>query len=191
VNKKIIVGTIIFTVALFFTPLLMKNFFPIINENLVSKYLSDRYASPFDMNQMSNSDRIEELNAFAKKISKKAFFGHGQGSTVEFYFPSFGKRIETKFSHNSYLVFLLNFGIVGTIIIFIALIYPLIDSSRKKMIMQLEMYKVGFNSTFFSILVISMLTANLTVTSGFFFIGFYMAILSNLKAKNLDIMNKR
>lgn len=142
----------------------------------------ERFTSIFNFEMMSNFDRINEMKAFIGKIIERPLLGFGQGSSVELYLYSFGEYIDTPFSHNSYLIYLLNFGIIGTLIIIAAFVSYFITNLRtaKRLSGFYCAVKIGLDAGFLGLLVVSFVTSNITYTSGCFFMGVFFALQNKL-----------
>jgi O-antigen ligase len=109
--------------------------------------------------------------------------GYGLGSTFTFYFASWETLITTRFSHCSYLYYLLNFGIIGTVIIFITFFtifgkcFFLIRNIESAYLRSLVK---GLQTALFGVLASSLTTANISSQSGYFFLGTCLGIFTAL-----------
>ena len=134
--------------------------------------------------EITNIDRINEHKFFWNKFIKNPLIGYGQGATINFFFYSFGKEIETTFLHNVYLIYLLNFGIIGTFFIlwaflsFIIKTFYFLKKNKQKSIAE------PLLSSFLAILIVSIFTSDIYYSKGYVFIAIVMALTSDYIEKN-------
>lgn len=142
--------------------------------------VKERFMSIFDMNMMANFERLDEAKVFLDKIREKPLLGYGQGASLELYVHSFGKRVVTTFSHNSYLIYLLNYGIIGTFLILSSFVFYFVKIRGVRLTGIDNAIKTGLNCGFIGLLTLSLVTSNITYTSGCFFLGLFFAVQSKL-----------
>jgi len=139
-----------------------------------------------DMQNITSSpsylDRKAEHFEIIEKVKESPLFGLGLGAEFELNFLSFGEYIETKFTHNSYLNYLQNFGLTGLVFLLLNF-YILIRKMHKMLRFVKNEYLYVYTaviSYFYGMLVCTFFYPEINSTSGFFRIGIMLGLMESL-----------
>jgi len=127
-------------------------------------------------------DRKAEFVEIIDNVKVSPVFGLGLGAQFKYYFLSFGEYIETKFTHNSYLNYLLNFGLTGLVFLLLNF-YILIRKMHKMLIFVKNEYLYVYTaviSYFYGMLVCTFFYPEISSTSGLFRIGIMLGLMESL-----------
>lgn len=149
--------------------------FPEFRINIVHRFLSSE-----NLESGAIIYRIEEAASFISKIALRPILGYGTGATV-LTVDAFNSRLlfYTSFSHNSYLIYLLYFGIVGTMLLLISyykMVSGLVYLFRRSKIIYASKYFLSLASSIIALLTLSLTASQLTFAGGYFQLGIILAM---------------
>ncbi len=92
--------------------------------------LFQRFISSFDINEGSNSGRIEMWQLAINNTLEKPFFGVGIGNFAKYNFPM-STSTDPIYAHNLFLDFSSEIGLIGTIFLIILFLIPFLKLSQQ------------------------------------------------------------